>query len=165
MNNKSQKHTIDVLFVIALFCIFALSAIFLISIGANIYRKTVVHMDKNFNMRTAVAYVTEKVHQNDRTHSVHVGSLDNSPAIILESQENDVLYYTYIYEYDGNLKELMMREDVTLSPSAGQNILALQSFKVTIVNDSLMQCSLTLEDGESLEFYISVHSGGLFDEY
>lgn len=60
MLEKQQRHIIDIFFVIALFCIFALSAIFLISIGADIYGKTVTNMENNFNTRTALAYVTER---------------------------------------------------------------------------------------------------------
>ena len=67
MNQKQDKHIVDVLFVIGLFCIFALSSFFLISIGANIYRKTVAHMDENFNTRTSLSYVVEKIRQAVRS--------------------------------------------------------------------------------------------------
>ena len=45
MEEKQPKHIIDTLFVIALFSLFALSAIFLITIGANIYGRTVNNME------------------------------------------------------------------------------------------------------------------------
>ncbi len=165
MNTKQQKHTIDVLFVISLFCIFALSSIFLISIGANIYRKTIQHMDSNFNTRTAVAYITEKVRQSDDNQQIHVGFLEEHPAIILTSERADILYQTYIYEYDGSLRELMMRADTPLSASAGQDIVDVRCFDVTAINDSLMQCFIQSDNESPIYFYITAHTGGLSNEY
>ena len=67
MRKQEERHIIDILFVIGLFCIFALSTIFLISIGADIYGKTVSNTEINFNDRTSFAYVTEKIRQADRS--------------------------------------------------------------------------------------------------
>ena len=64
MEERQQRHIIDILFVLALFGIFALSAIFLITIGANIYGKTMNNMERNFDTRTALAYITEKVRRS-----------------------------------------------------------------------------------------------------
>ena len=55
MRKQEERHIIDILFVIGLFCIFALSTIFLISIGADIYGKTVSNTEINFNDRTSFA--------------------------------------------------------------------------------------------------------------
>ena len=109
MQQKQPKHIIDILFVIALFCLFALSAIFLISIGADIYGKTVNNMESNFDARTALAYVTEKIRQSDQKDQITIGKLDDCQALIITSQSADSVYYTYLYEYDGQLKELMVR--------------------------------------------------------
>ena len=112
MNQKQDKHIVDVLFVIGLFCIFALSSFFLISIGANIYRKTVAHMDENFNTRTSLSYVVEKIRQADAEGAVSIGTFEGNPALILSSEVNGIVYHTYIYEYHGMLKELMERSDI-----------------------------------------------------
>ena len=61
MNEKTDRHIIDILFVISLFALFVLSAVFLISIGAGIYSKTMYNMNANFDSRTAVAYINEKM--------------------------------------------------------------------------------------------------------
>ena len=72
MEERQQRHIIDVLFVLALFGIFALSAIFLITIGADIYGKTMNNMERNFDARTALAYITEKVRQSDFPNRIDV---------------------------------------------------------------------------------------------
>ncbi len=92
MQENQQKHIIDTLFVIALFCLFALSAIFLITIGANIYGKTVNNMEDNFNSRTALAYITEKVRQSDNADSISAGTFQECPALVITSRIEDTEY-------------------------------------------------------------------------
>ena len=42
-----QQHMIDILFVLSLFCVFAVSSALLILFGADIYKKTVQQMENN----------------------------------------------------------------------------------------------------------------------
>lgn len=161
MEERQQRHIIDVLFVLALFAIFALSAIFLITIGANIYSKTVNNMEDNFDTRTALAYITEKVRQSDLEGQISIGELDGCPALVISSGTEGNQYQTYLYEYQGTLKELMMKQDIVLSPSAGQDILAVSDFELAPVNDRLINCRITLGSARTYDLYISVHSGGV----
>ncbi len=163
MNQKQDQHIVDVLFVIGLFCIFALSSIFLISVGANIYRKTVTHMNENFNTRTSLSYVVEKIRQADTEGVVSVGTFEGNPAVILSSEVNGTAYHTYIYEYQGMLKELMERNDTTLPASAGQDILAMEQFELTAVHDHLVRCSMKTPEENTISFYICIRSGGVED--
>ncbi|MBP3604243.1 MAG: DUF4860 domain-containing protein [Lachnospiraceae bacterium] len=165
MNKKQEYHVIDILFVIALLCIFALSSFFLISIGASIYSKTVTNMESNFNGRTAFAYITEKVRQSDATGLVSVSKLDDIPALAITQEISGVSYITYLYQYEGHLKELTIRKDTPLPASAGQNIIPLSDFSLTHKNDHLLIFSFITADSESFDLYISTKSeGGLSDE-
>lgn len=165
MKEQQEHHIIDILFVIALFCIFALSAVFLISIGANIYGKTISHMESNFNSRTSFAYVTEKIRQADKNGAIHAGDLDGCPALEITKTTGGISYITYLYEYDGYLKELMVREDTPLSPAAGQDILAVSEFSLAKINDKLFTFTITTTDGSSCSLYVSQKSkGGNNDE-
>ena len=164
MEVKQQKHIIDILFVLTLFGLFALSAIFLISVGANVYSKTVDHMDENFDTRTSLAYITEKIRQSDGEDAVSVGKLEDKDAIIITTHGSDSDYYTFLYQHDGYLKELMVRKDITLGPEAGQNILQVSDFSVTPINDKLMKCHISINAEQSFDLLISVHSGGIANE-
>lgn len=161
MEEKQQRHIIDILFVLALFGIFALSAVFLITIGANIYGKTMNNMENNFDARTALAYITEKIRQSDLENQIGIGDLDGRPALIISSGTGENQYKTYLYEYQGTLKELMMKPDILLAPSAGQDILTVSDFKLTPVNDRLINCCITIDQEQSYDLFISVHSGGV----
>ena len=52
-----QEHSfiVDVLFVLALFGVFAISALVLVTIGADVYQHTVQDMSANYEPRTAVS--------------------------------------------------------------------------------------------------------------
>ena len=51
----AQKgHVVDFLFTLALFCVFAASALMVVVIGANVYRQTVRGMDSNYDSRTSL---------------------------------------------------------------------------------------------------------------
>ena len=164
MEEKQPKHIIDTLFVIALFSLFALSAIFLITIGANIYGRTVNNMEDNFNNRTALAYITEKVRQSDNAGSLSIGAFHGCPALIITSRIGNTEYCTYLYEYDGYLREIMLRKGMTLDPAIGQDIIAVSDFSLTPINNHLMNCSIMIDDTQNYNLYITVHSGGLSNE-
>ncbi|MEY8266366.1 DUF4860 domain-containing protein [Lachnospiraceae bacterium 64-25] len=164
MQENQQKHIIDTLFVIALFCLFALSAIFLITIGANIYGRTVNNMEDNFNSRTALAYITEKVRQSDNADSISAGTFQECPALVITSRIEDTEYLTYLYEYNGYIKEIMVRKGMALDPAIGQDIIAVSDFSLTPINDHLMNCTIAIDEQQSYSLFISVHSGGLTNE-
>ena len=160
MKQNQENHVIDILFVIALFCIFALAAIFLITIGGNIYGKTASHMESNFNGRTSFAYVTEKIRQSDEAGSISVGSLDGIPALLLESKQGDTEYITYIYAYEGYLKELLVRKDTPLGAFAGQDILPVTDFSISRANDRLYEFRITAENAEPFRILVSTKTKG-----
>lgn len=164
MNNKDNQHIIDILFVIALFCIFVLSAMFLISIGANIYSKTMSNMDSNFNSRTAVAYIIEKIHQSDENGSITLGSIDELPAIKITNTINDTDYVTYIYKYKDNLMELNTRQDINLGALAGETIVSIKDFILDQPQDNLIHCTVIMLDDETYDFYLNLHTGGKDNE-
>lgn len=162
MNVKHEKnHIVDVLFVLALFVVFTLSALVLVILGASVYKQTVGYMDENYTARTAYSYLTEKVRQNDLYDSISIGQLEDTPALVLSREINDTSYATYLYLYEGNLRELFMRQgsDIGTDPlSAGQEILPLHDWELEMAGDHLLHISLTLEDDSQKELYISLRS-------
>ena len=105
----------------------------------------------------------EKIRQADAEGAVSIGTFEENPAVILSSEVNGIEYHTYIYEYQGMLKELMERSDISLSASAGQDILAMERFEITAVNDHLVQCTMKNPEENTISFYICIRSGGFED--
>ena len=162
MNIRQEKnHIVDVLFVLALFVVFTLSALVLVILGANVYRQTVRYMDENYTARTDYSYLKEKVRQNDIYDSISIGELEGTTALVLTREIGDTDYATYLYLHDGSLRELFMRQgsDIGSDPlSAGKEIMPLQDWVLTSAGEHLLHIDLTLEDGTRKELYISLHS-------
>ena len=164
---KRQKSIVDVIFMITVFGVFMLSALFVVLFGAKIYKRTAHDMSVNFNSRTALAYVTEKMHQHDRRGGVDVTIEDGKPVLKLTQFVNSDEYCTYLYEYEGHLKELTAKGDVGLVKSAGKDILSLSSFTAVRETDSLYRFDIVDDEGNETEFYVSLYSytsGGDTDE-
>lgn len=162
MNTKQEKnHIVDILFVLALFVVFTLSALVLVILGASVYRQTVSYMDENYTARTAYSYLTEKVRQSDLYDSVSLGQLEDTDALVLTREINNTVYATYLYLYDGSLRELFMRQgsDIGADPlSAGQEILPLTDWSLEMCGDHLLHIELTLDDDTYKELFIALRS-------
>ena len=81
-------------FVICLMFLFIFSALTVITIGADIYQKNVVAVDENYYKRTACAYITEKIRQSDVNGGIFVKKIFDQDALVLQSEENGILYDT-----------------------------------------------------------------------
>ena len=99
--NPARKHSTDILFVLVLFLVFTSSALAVILLGARVYQSTSSRMDSNYNVRTALAYVSEKIRQNDESGAVSLCELDGIPALTLSQRMEDTSYITYLYFQDG----------------------------------------------------------------
>ena len=68
-----KKHMIDILFPIILFFIFAISAIIVLLLAANVYRSTAKGLTTDYLTGTSLAYVSEKIHQNNEAGAISIG--------------------------------------------------------------------------------------------
>ena len=75
----NHQHIIDFLFVLSLFCVFAVSSVLLILFGADIYNKTVQQMECNYSSRTSIAYITEKIRLTSAIKTTAVIAKESQP--------------------------------------------------------------------------------------
>ena len=159
MNTKNESpHMIDVLFILTLFLVFALSSISVVGIGIQVYRTIVTDMDSNYNSRTAIAYVTEKLREADASGAVRLGTIDDCDALILSQTIGNKEYCTYLYAYDGNLCELFTSAEAELPASAGQSIMEIRSFKIYQEQEQLYRIEIRTSQSQSMKLYLSTHS-------
>lgn len=161
MNTEREKrHIVDILFVLALFLVFTLSTLTLVLFGANIYQNTVNSMEDNYNARTFCSYISGKFRSNDSAGDISIGSIDGQPSLILNQEINDASYSTYIYEYDGYLRELFVSDSVTLGAevlNAGNKLCPIDKFEVSECNEGLnpVKITVSLPDGDIESIYLS----------
>ena len=64
MKRRSEKkHVIDFLFPLAVFFVLAASSVALVVLASGLYSRQVKEASDSYSGRTALAYVTEKIHQ------------------------------------------------------------------------------------------------------
>ena len=134
---KTPEHTIDRVFLLALLALFAATAFLVVSIGAKQYHSIADSMTANYETRTVSSYLEEKMNQNDVAGSVAVTSISAFPAIALSEAVNDTIYTTYIYCYDGYLREITVSDGTTVLPGDGQKIIETKALAIDMVSSNL----------------------------
>ena len=156
--SSDNQHTVDMLFVITLFCVFAVCASLLIALGANIYKSTIDSMEDHYTLPTALSFVTEKVHQHDTSDSVSIVTYGDGSALLLKEEYGSATYYDYIYCYDGYLRELFVADGVNLSPDAGEKLMAVSSWDIDMADSGLLHVSIGDHKDNVIDSSIYVHS-------
>lgn len=157
---KSNTHTIDFLFPVALFFVFSATALLVILLAANIYQNIVTTSNNNFEQSTTLSYITEKIRQNDSNGSsqIYLDHFDDSDALVIRQEIDDSFYLTYIYESEGELKELFIKEGVSATAETGTSIMEIHDLKMAEISENLYQFTCISSDGSSSSTMISVHS-------
>lgn len=153
-----RKHMIDFLFSVALFFVFALSALIVILLAARIYQSTTENSSLNYTSRTSLSYISEKIHQNDLNGAVYLDNFDGYDALVMEQKLEDVTYYTYIYAYNDELKELFTSGDSSIKASSGQTILNIRDFSMEQISDNLLRFSCTDQNNQKASALIGIRS-------
>ena len=153
-----QQHMIDILFVLSLFCVFAISSVLLILFGADIYKKTIQQMENNYTSRTSISYITEKIRQSDVEHAIKIISQDDTQVLMLIRTINNIPYATSLYEYDGYLYELFARTDLELPLDAGHPVMELHSLSFSQIEPNILEITCSEDINSEQTIYVSTHS-------
>lgn len=154
----SNRHMIDIVFPLALFFVFAASALIVLILAADLYGSSADRLQVNDEGRTALSYVSEKVRQSDTGGSMKVAEVDGIPCLVLSAEYNNTEYATYIYEYDGMLKELFIRSNAQVSLKDGMDIIEIRSFSVNKKGENLYQFAAVNSQGTESSLLISERS-------
>lgn len=155
---SGKRHTIDLLFPIALFLLFAASSLFLVILAANVYRKSVLREECNYESRTCLSYVAEKIRQSDENGGVKTGVFDGLSCLILRQTFEEQPYVTYLYCYEGQLCELFIQEGIIMHAADGQKILKVHDFEITEQEKGIFKISCSDGNGKKLMTYAAVKS-------
>lgn len=154
-----QEHTVDTLFILALFVVFAATSFLVVFIGAKQYQSIATRMDENYDARGATSYLTEKLRQNDSSNAVALLSIEGQTVLALTNSINDSAYTTYIYTYDGSLREFYAASGTDFSLPDGQVILDASDFSAEFVSATRLKITVTDPYGSSETFYLSLKAG------
>lgn len=143
-----KKHSINLVFTLALLGIFALSALFVAVLGAQVYGRTADQMDDNYNSRTSLVYITEKIRQCPGK-DISIKEVGESQALVLAQEMDGEKYESWIFGADGKLREVMVPRGTTVNPIDGQDIMDINDFSLELDDGLLEICVYDNKGGES----------------
>ncbi len=161
---RETHHLIDFLFPVALLFVFAFSAVAVILLATDVYRDTAAHSARTYTAETALAYLTEKVHQGDHEGQVEICEFDGCRALRIRQTYEDANYSTYIYAYQGALRELFTKDGVNVSVEDGQSILEISDLTFADLGEGLLSFSCTDTDGLTSRAVVQVRSVSVTQE-
>ena len=155
-----KRNRITDIFPILLFLVFTLSALGIVTFSVQIYRNIVERAEGRFDTETAAAYISEKFRNHDESGSIGISDFMGNEALAIDETIKDVPYITYIYVYDGYLRELFTEKDKVSECSAadGNEILPMAEMKTERLSDRLVKLMFTDTDGKQEETFLSLKS-------
>jgi len=163
MKIREKKNRMESLTVLFIFAVFAFCVLLLILTGAGIYREVTEKNAINYEWRTRVQYLTTRIRQADSNGSLQIGKFGENDAVILSEELDGEIYYTYVYCYDGYLRELFTAADSGLQPGDGDRILKAQEMKAE-KKDHILEIEIRAEDGSNRSLKLFLRSGNTFRE-
>lgn len=131
-----------------------------VSIGAKAYQNTGQSTMANYKKYTPISYVRMKVRHHDRVNGVAVLPKQGQEVLVLREQVEGVGYETWIYVYEGYLRELYMQEGDEIDLAMGMSILPLRDLKVTINEKGLVTLTIQDSEGQFASAQVALRSGG-----
>lgn len=165
MKRQGARYTVDILFVLVLFCVLAICALSVVLIGANVYRGTVQRMDDSFSSTTSLNYMANKIRQNDIEGAVYLSEVEGTPAVVLERTFNETEFTTWIFHDAGYLREVMVRKGETVHLSDGLAILQISRFSMEQESEDLLRFATWDQSGSEVSILIAVRSGAAAPEF
>ena len=141
-----KKHTINILFAIVLFGVFALTAVFTAVLGVKVYANSAEKMQANFDTRTSLVYLSEKIRTNPEDN-YSISEVDGNTALVLASEIGGVVYESWIFVRNDRLCEIMVIQGEKVLPSTAQQIMDLKSFDA-VLKDGGIELSVETVGGD-----------------
>ena len=158
MQLHSSNKKIDTAFIVFLFFLFSVTACLLALITATQYRSTVTSMEQNSEVRTVSTYLTKQIHRYDTGSGISITDFCENTALALSENRDGEAYTTYIYYYDGALRELPVNVHVNATADVGEAIANLSGFDVTWLKKDLLQITFIDTSGTQHSLILALHA-------
>jgi hypothetical protein len=156
---KTSNHVVDLVFLLALFCVFAATVLSVLMAGANVYQEIASKMEAQYTERTCLTYLDAKIRHYDEAGMVTVERFGEGNALALYEDYQGVRYKTLIYYADGYLRELYFEDGLEFQPEDGQAILAIDGLQIYQKTENLLQLVCTNDAGRQEQVLVYLRSG------
>lgn len=156
MRRKQIQHHIDALIALLLFGVFAVCVLAVLLTGADAYRRLTLRDQAAYERRSCTQYIATKVRQADAVGYLSVTDIAGAPALVLGE---DSEYVTYIYCYDGWLRELYAWSEEPPAPEDGQELVPAEGLDLSL-EGGLLTVQVTDAQGSEDTLLLSLRSEG-----
>lgn len=150
---KNFLKTPRTIFIFSLSVIFVAASVAVAVLGIKIYG-TATAGNYNKDLDKASEYFTEKIRSCENKDNIRTASLGGTvPALVISSEtsEEDSEKETWLFVYDGYLKEVNSKKGTQISALSGKEIMPLKSLDFQILNDNLLEINMVSnEDANSV---------------
>ena len=137
MIKTGADRKIDTIFVLIIFCIFALSVLMVLMLGATIYKSMTGITREGQDERMLMSYIWTKVKNRDHSGRIYVGEYSGLQALCLNEEFGGIEFRTVVYYYDGWVYELFSEIDIEFLPHEGIKITRAENLNF-VENDAGM---------------------------
>lgn len=156
-----MRDTAEILFLVGLFFLYTICALLLSVMAADTYRRGAECSERNYNMRTSVLYLTEKVRQTNAAEGISVRQTGEGDALVLGMSAEGEQYETWIYVEDGYLREVLLSKGADFAPGIGQKIMPLSSLDLDLEQEGLLlRICVTDRRGERYDGKVFLEAAG-----
>jgi len=141
MRRSTRSQKIDTVFVLIIFCVFAISVLMVLMLGANIYQNVTDMTREGHDERLVLSYIWTKVRNDDESGKILIGDIDGVPALCFDEDIGGILYRTSIYHYNGWVYELFSEKGLGLAPENGTQILKTDDLKFEALDFGMIRIS------------------------
>jgi hypothetical protein len=150
-----STHSLQRLLPVLVLALFLLLAGLTVVRSAAAYQKILGRSDR-LDRAMALTYIAEKARQIDAPGALRLGRIGDCQALVI-TQGEAVLYDTYIYCYEGSLRELMIKRELTPAPDMGRSLLPMETLELAL-EDGLLRIRCADADGSTWERSVALRS-------
>jgi len=139
MRKYRSGRSVDTIFVLVIFSIFAFSVLLVLMLGASVYRNINDISRDGEQEHTALSYIWTKTKNFDNAGSIHVGDFEGVSALFIDEILGDTEFRTAIYYYEGWLYELFSETDLIFYPEDGVRIVQADALSFFDLGEGLIE--------------------------
>lgn len=156
---KQGRWIADLVCICAILGIFAVSALVLANVGMKVYKNIAVSNLENFEIRTSLLYISNKIKQSDSVECISIKQKDNIKLLSLIEKNDGNEFETLIYHYNGRLYELYHENNEDYSFTDGMEVMNIENFGIEMIRDNILRVNASNHKGESQSMILMLRAG------
>jgi len=143
-------------FTMLVLLLFSVCSLLLILIGYHVYRKIDDNMDENSRIRSSFYYLSNRIRSDLTEDSAELLEANGIQMLSLDQSSGDMELYSYVYFYDGAVREQLVTDPSEFDPAYGEVILDAGGFTMVLLGNGLLELTVETRENEAVIMKISL---------